>query len=230
MRCLWVWLTLAASAPGILAQGEGSTPVQEFPHYKVYPGILDEDNFPVTGARLCTSEEKPRCFTLAHSGVGSDKDSWSYYGLRAKSQRLKLDGGGSLVLFNANCGGGSGSSDRYVLLRSEPGGHFKNLLPEIIVTNQADVATWSLPAVSSTPVFVTADYLSGAMEGHYSSHFFEIRMYVYDATLDRYELRRKYQTANKYPGVDNWEQAPEVLEKERGRIIEMLVAQHPTPH
>lgn len=129
------------------------------------------------------------------------------------------------MLFNANCGGGSGSADRYVLLRSEPDGHFKNLLPEIIVTNQADVATWNLPTVSLLPVFVTADYLWEGMEAHYSSHFFEIRIYVYDGAADRYKLRHEYRTAHKYPGIDNWEQAPEVLERERGKIVEMLGAQ-----
>ena len=92
------------------------------------------------------------------------------------------------MLFNANCGGGSGSADRYVLLRSEPDGHFKNLLPEIIVTNQADVATSDLPTVSPLPVFVTADYLWGTMEAHYSSHFFEVRMYVYDGAADRLQI------------------------------------------
>lgn len=225
MKCLWVGAVFAVCALDMSAQGELSTAVREFPQYKVYQGVLDEDNFPVSGARLCATEGKSHCFTLAHSGAGSDADNWSYYGLRAKSQRLKLGGGGSVVLFNANCGGGSGSADRYVLLRSEPDGHIKNLLPEIIVTNQADVAMWDLSVVSPMPVLVTADYLWGAMEGHYSQHFFEVRMYVYDAAADRYKLRHKYSTANKYPGIDNWEQAPEVLEKERGRIIEMLGAQ-----
>lgn len=208
----------------MLAQGESSTTLRTFPQYKVYQGILDEDNFPVSGARLCTTEGKSHCFTLAHSGAKSDEDSWSYFGLRAKSQRLKLDGGGSIVLFNANCGGGSGSADRYVLLRSELDGHFKNLLPEIIVSNQADVATWDIPTASQLPVFVTADYLWEGMEAHYSSHFFEVRIYVYDGAADRYKLQHKYQTTHKYPGIDNWEQAPEVLEKERGKIIEILRA------
>jgi len=129
------------------------------------------------------------------------------------------------VLFNANSGGGSGSSDRYVLLRSEPNQSFKKLLPEITVTNQADVAAWDMPSVSPMPVFLTADYLWGAMEAHYSSHFFEVRMYVYDQVADRYKLRHKYQTAHKYPGIDNWEQAPEVLEKEKGKIMEILKKQ-----
>lgn len=63
------------------------------------------------------------------------------------------------------------------------------------------------------------------MEAHYSSHFFEVRMYVYDQVADRYKLRHKYQTAHKYPGIDNWEQAPEVLEKEKGKIMEILKKQ-----
>jgi len=222
MRNLWIAGALAFCALRLMAQGESSAAFQEFPHYKVYPGILDEDNAPVSGARLCATEGKPRCFTLAYSGLKSDQDDRSYFGLRAKSQRIKLNGGGSIVLFNANCGGGSGSSDRYVLLRSQPDGQFKNLLPEIVVTNQADVAAWDLPTVSPMPVFLTAEYIWGGMEAHYSSHFFEVRIYVYDGVADRYKLRRKYQTAHKYPGIDNWEQAPEVLERERGKIIETL--------
>jgi hypothetical protein len=222
MKCLLVAAMLTVCTLRVLALDQVSTTSRDFPQCRVYPGVLDEDNQPVSGARLCATEGKTRCFTLAHSGKDSDKDNWFYYGLRVKSQRLKLNGGGALVLFNANCCGGSGSSDRYVLLRSEPDRSFKNLLPETIVTNQADVAAWDLPAVSPMPVFLTADYLWGAMEAHYSAHFFEVRMYVYDPVADSYKLRHKYRTDHKYPGIDNWEQAAEVLEKERGRIIQLL--------
>jgi hypothetical protein len=222
MKSLWVWLLMAASCGG--AQGGSSVGVRDFPAYKVYPGTLDEGGFPLSNARLCTVEAKDQCFTLAHSGAGSDEDSWTYYGLRARSRRIKLDGGGSVVLFNANTGGGSGSSDRYVLLRSDADGRLKNLLPEIIVTNQADVAMLGLPTVSSLPVLLTADALWEGQEGHYGSHFFEIRMYVYDSGKDRYKLSHKYSTASKYPGIDNWDQTPEVLEKERKRIVAVLGA------
>lgn len=201
----------------IMAQGENSAAVREFPQYKVYQGALDEGNFPISSAQLCTTEGKAHCFTLSDSGADPD-----YFGLRAKSQRLKLDGGGSIVLFNANCGGGSGSADKYVLLRSEPDGRLKNLLPGIVVSNQADVATWNLPTVSRLPIFVAADFLWEGMEAHYSSHHFEVQVYVYDEATDLYKLRVKYRTAHKYPGIDNWEQAPEVLEGERGKIVEML--------
>jgi hypothetical protein len=199
------------------AQGSNSIALREFPPYNVHQGVLGEDSFPISGARLCSTEGKPHCFSLGHSGEDAD-----HFGLRAHSQRLKLHGGGSLVLFNANSGGGSGSADEYVLLRSEPDGHFQNLLPQIIVSNQADVAAWDLPTVSLLPVFVTADYLWEGMEAHYSSHYFEVRIYIYDGTGDRYKLRHKYRTAHKYSGIDNWEQAPEVLERERGKILELL--------
>ena len=217
MRNLWTAVVLAFCSLRILAQSADSTAVKEFPHYKVYQGLLNEDNFPISGARLCTTEDKTYCFTLSGTGAAPD-----YFGLRAKSQRLKLDSGGSIVLFNANCGGGSGSADKYVLLRYEPDGHLTNLLPRIVVSNQADVATWNLPTVSRLPVFITADFLWEGMEGHYSSHHFEVRVYIYDRTTDRYKLRQKYRTVQKYPGIDNWDQAPEVLERERGEIVEML--------
>ena len=223
MKCLWITGTFTSCLLQIVAQDIPST---EFPHYRVYQGILDEDNSPVRGARLCGTEKNAHCFILTPSGAKSEKEgSWSQYGLRTHSRRLKLDGGGSLVLFNANCGGGSGSADRYVLLRSQSDGSFKNLLPNVVVTNRADVAAWNLPTVSPLPVFVTADYLWEGMEAHYSSHFFEVRVYVFDPSLDRYKLHHKYRTAHKYPGIDNWEQAPEILDKERSKIIEQLGAQ-----
>jgi len=219
VKHLLIAAVLTFCALGLSAEGEELISFREFPPYKVYQGILDEGNFPITGARLCSRDGKPHCFALGESGEAAD-----HFGLRAHSQRLKLRAGGSVVLFNANTGGGSGSADRFVLLRSEPNGNLQNLLPQIIVSNQADVAAWDLPTVSPLPVFLAADYLWGSMEGHYSAHFFEVRIYVYDRTADRYKLRHKYRTAQKYPGIDNWEQAPEVLEKERGRILKLLGA------
>jgi hypothetical protein len=217
MKCLWVWALLVGCVIGAWGQEAHSGATREFPAFKVYPGTLDEGGFPVTGARLCTSEAKAHCFALAPQV----EEVRFVFGLRPKSQRIKLDSGGSLVLFNANCGGGSGSGDRYVLLRSEPDGQIRSLLPEILVSNQADVAVWDLPTVSPMPVFVTADALweDGA---HYSPHFFEVKTYVYDPIRDRYKLRRTYRTAHRYSGIDNWDSPPEVLQKERVRIVGML--------
>jgi hypothetical protein len=111
-----------------------------------------------------------------------------------------------------------------VLLRSEPSGQLKNLLPQIEVTNQAEVAVWDLPKVSPMPALLTADYVWGQNEAHYGAHLFEVRIYVYDLVSGRYKLRHKYTTAHTYPGIDNWDSQPEVLEKERGRIVGMLAA------
>jgi hypothetical protein len=204
-KYLRVVLLLPISISVTFAQGVRPTVVREFPAYKVYPGALDGDGFPINGSRLCTIEKPVHCFWLAPQIARFEKgDVQSDFALRTTSKRIKLDGGGSLVLFNANCGGGSGSADRYVLLRSEPDGHIKNLLPEIIVTNQADVAAWNLPTVSPMPVLLTADYIDGGgLECHYCNHFFEVRMYLYDPLADRYKLRHSYQTAHKYPGIDN---------------------------
>ncbi len=182
MKCLWVLAVIAGCCVRALGQGVGAPAVREFPAYRVYPGTLDENNFPVSGAKLCTTEAKPHCFTLTPQVAWFGKDEVrSFFGLRARSKRVKLGGGGSTVLFNANCGGGSGSDDRYVLLRSESDGHLKNLLPEIIVTNQADVAVWDLPTVSPVPLMLTADALweDGQTEPTSSTAYF-------DPALDRH--------------------------------------------
>jgi len=221
MRFLWIVLLLAACSFGN-AQAPSTTTIRDFPAYVIYPGTLDEDDFPTSSSRLCTTEANPHCYTLPRTSYDSDNTNFSYYALRTKSKRFKLDSGGSLILFNANCGGGSGSADRYALLRSEPSQHLKDLLPEIIVSNQADVAMWNIPDASPLPVFVVADFLWGAGEAHYSSHFFEVRIYAYDSKADRYTFRHKYRTAHKYPGIDNWEQAPGVLASERNRVVKFM--------
>ena len=215
-------LAVTLFVPPLAAQAPGAFSAPEFPPYRVYPGVLDEDDHPVSEARLCLTQEKPQCYTLPRKALNAGKDDWFYFGLRAHSERLKLEGGGSLVLFNANCGGGSGSSDRYAMLRLDPKRGLVNLLPEVIVSNQADVAAWDLPEVSSAHVFVTADFLWEGMEAHYSDHHFEIRAYVYDAAKDRYTLRHKYRTTQLYPGLDNWEQRPAVLQSERSKILQLL--------
>jgi hypothetical protein len=209
--------------PGF-AQNPHPGAMSDFPPYKILPGAIDEDNQPLSAASLCPTVPASACFTLADYGSSPKNDDLLPFGLRPRSQRLKLTAGGSLVLFNANCGGGSGSSDRYVLLRYESDRTLKNLLPEVVVSNQADVAAWDLPTFSPLPVFVTADFIWGGMEAHYSPHYFEIRIFLYDAASDRYILKHKYPTAHKYPGTDNWEGMPEVLEREKPKIMRLLNA------
>lgn len=226
MKHIWAGLLVAVSCIGSEGQVAAHSLVKEFPEFRVYPGILDEGGFPLTSSRLCTTESKPHCFALQRETDPYDKDDSTPFALRSKSQRIKLDNGGSLVLFNANSGGGSGSSDRYVLLRYDSDGRLTNLLPKVIVTNQADVAVWNLPTVSILPVILTADAL-WEDGGHYSPHFFEVRVYIYDPVGDKYKLRTRYRTPHRHPGIDNEEQQPEVLEKERERIIRALLSSSP---
>jgi hypothetical protein len=222
MRKNCIQFLLLLIAAHVAFSQEAKPRILEFPEFKVYGGVQDEANQPVGAARLCINERPIHCYFLPSEIDVHNKDLRSDFGLRPESKRIPVRSGGSLVLFHANCGGGSGSDDRYVLLRREVNGRFKNLLPKIIVTNQADVAIWDLPALSSLPVLVTADYLWEGKEAHYGDHHFEVKAYIYDAETDRYVLKEQYRTAQKYPGVDNWEQAPEVLDKERSRIIEKI--------
>jgi hypothetical protein len=148
-----------------------------------------------------------------------------YFGLHPKAQRVPLTSGGSLVLFSANSGGGSGSSDRYALLRYERDGSLRDLLPAITLTNQSDHALWDVPTVSDMPLLVTADYLWGAMEAHYGSHYYEIRVYHYDPTTGKYAQILKYETGHQYRGFDNTSDDPfPLLKFERTTILRKLAA------
>jgi hypothetical protein len=155
------WMTASA-----FSQAPASSVIRDFPEYRIYSGAIHEGGFPVSSARLCTVGAKPQCFALAPQTNGADHDQWFYFGVRPTSKRINVGEGGSLVLFNANCWGGSGSSDRYVLLQLLADGRLKNLLPEIIVSNQAEVAAWELPTVSPMPVLLTADFLWQGGEAH----------------------------------------------------------------
>ena len=202
-----------------------STTVKDFPEFRVYAGVQGEHGEPLSGAKLCTTGTQRRCFSLARwVGHYKDDELTTDFGVRARTQRIRVRDGGSLILFNANSFGGSGSSDRYALLGMEENGRLRDLLPQVIVSNQADVVMWDLTTISPLPVLATADALweDGA---HYGPHFFEVRIYRYDVVNDRYALKLKYRTVHRYPGIDNQVEGPDVLGKERGRIMEKLGTQ-----
>src|SRR5450756_497353 len=176
---------------------EGSEPAAttlEFPAYKIHPGHVERSNpyFPTTNARLCLVTGQRECFTLASSVYAKHPDGDTFYGLLPKAMRVTLPSGGSLILFHANSGGGSGSSDRFVLLRYESDGHLNNLLPSLILSNQSDIALWDIPSVSSMPILATADFIWEGMEAHYGRHFYQIRAYRYDPRTERYRQVFKY--------------------------------------
>lgn len=200
--------------------------VSDFPPFILHEGANDEDGLPASNARLCLSNGPRTCFSL--SSLRPDKkykDLVFDFGLFPKAQRVPLHSGGSLVLFSADCGGGSGSSTRFALLRYEQDGSLRDLLPELMLTNQSDHALWDVPAVSDMPLLVTADFIWEGLEGHYGPHFYEIRVYRYNPGTGKYAEILKYQTSHKYRGFDNFDNPFPLLKYEKSSILRKLRAQ-----
>jgi hypothetical protein len=106
------------------------------------------------------------------------------------------------LLFSAAGGGVSGWAIYFALLRPGTGKNLQNLfLSGISISNQSQHAFWTDTAVSAAPIFVTADYVWGPDECHYSEHRYIISAYVRKPSSlldDRYYyLEDRYMTVQK---------------------------------
>jgi hypothetical protein len=194
----------------------------EFPRYKLIEGIKEDPYFATTGAQLCLADDLKTCFSLPPQKAKlNGEEMVTQFGIMPEGQRVSIRAGGSLVLFFADSGGGSGSGARFALLRYRRDQPLYDLLPEIELSNQSDHALWDVPSVSPMPLLVTADLLwyDGA---HYGSHYYEIRAYRYKANIDKYEQILKYQTRRKYRGFDNFDDPFPLLKYERASILQKL--------
>jgi len=113
--------------------------------------------------------------------------------------------------------------DRLAILRFESNGKIVNLLPFVGVTNQSDRAVWQIPAASSFPVMVVADFYWMDGETHFSDHLYTVTAYRFNTVKDRYVEALSYRTSKKYPGLDKVDQV-HVLSSERAEILRRLEA------
>jgi hypothetical protein len=217
---MFVFLPISVSAAQ--ASRTQSASEMEFPRYKLIEGVKENPYFATTGAQLCLADGLKTCFRFSPQKTElNDEEMVTQFGLLPEGQRVSIRAGGSLVLFFADSGGGSGSADRFALLRYRRDQPLYDLLPEIELSNQSDHALWDIPRVSPMPLLMTADFLweNGA---HYGSHHYEIRAYRYNADLDKYEQILKYQTKRKYRGFDNFDDPFPLLRHERASILQKL--------
>jgi len=223
---LFVLLTALTT---ICASSSAQTPVAvkvlDFPRFKLIAGQHAPDGTsPTSGAKLCTLQTKPVCYTMPPEMAWGRSPVEYQFGLDPVSERTPV-GGGSVVFFLATfSGGGSGTLERAALLRYQPEGTVVNLLPYVAVTNVGQRQMWRLPEVSVYPILVTADFIwdFAAHETHFSAHQFEIQAYQYDPTQDRYAKAFSYRTAKKYDGGDS--SPVNVLKPERAEILRRLAA------
>jgi hypothetical protein len=107
------------------------------------------------------------------------------------------------LLFSAATDGVSGWRIHFALLRPGRGKNLDDLfLSETSVSNQSQHAFWNDSAISEAPIFVTADYILGPDESHYSDHRYIISAYVLKSSSllngRYYYLEDRYMTARAY--------------------------------
>ncbi len=190
----------------------------------VDPGTQDPDGFyPKGEAKVCVQGQQEKdCYT-APKGVGREP-SLSVVELRK---------GESALFFEAASGGVSGFSLHLALLEfcdrvQFPGckvDQLDDLFPyELDVSNQSQHAWWDLPEISDSKVFLTADYVWGPREAHYSDHRFIVSVYVRrpdDFNELTYYLADRFMTVRLY-GYKNDGELDDVLGAEKQEILARL--------
>lgn len=126
------------------------------------------------------------------------------------------------LLFSTSSGGVSGWSIGFALLRPGSGGGLDDLfVPEVTVSNQSEHVFWDEPTISDAKIFVTADYIWGPDDAHYSEHRYMISAYVLQSSDlidgERYYLYDRYMTVRKYDP-----DARKILDSEKDEILARL--------
>ena len=188
--------------------------------YHVIPGDADADGCSGTkSARICTgSAGTDHCYAPPSEKLYT-------FGLEPKAIPAGEINGQPLILFAATFDGcGSGTLTDYSLLAIR-NGELVKLSPKIQLTNQSQNQFWDLPQISPFPIFVTADFLwDSKTESHFSHHRYSIRAYVFDPAAGKYLEKAHFETAQKYPGLDDMEKL-NVLGPEKTSLISRL--KHP---
>ncbi len=123
----------------------------------------------------------------------------------------------SALLFSASTGGVSGRGIHYALLAPDSGNELDDLfLGGVSISNQGRTAFWSEPDLSDTKIFVTADFVWGAGEGHYGDHRFTMSAYLWTGSY--YSLADRYITSGWYSEAAN----DDILGSEKAEILARL--------
>ncbi|WP_188552229.1 hypothetical protein [Edaphobacter dinghuensis] len=217
-------IILATMVTGFaVGQTYNRSPSRPFPNFTVQKGQVDQDGFPISGAKLCISRRPGICYQMpSHTAMGNVTYE---FGLDPHSERISAIEGNSWIFFSAMfSAGGSGTLTRFAMLRYEEdngGASITNLLPYTGATDESEHAIWRISSVSKYPILVEADFIWGQGETHFDSpHFYTAETWTFDPKSDRYAKTLSYKTSKKYSGGDS---TPiQVLESERRTILQRL--------
>jgi hypothetical protein len=168
--------------------------------------------FPKGPASVCLEGQQKQCYT-------APKD----FGRNPKVTVVQLEKDMPALFFSAASGGVSGWTIHFALLRPGKGTDLQNLfMSDVSVSNQSQSAFWSDPTISNAQFFITADYVWGPDESHYSPHRYIISAYVQKRSSDLegsyYYLEDRYMTARSY----DREVGADILVSERPEILTRL--------
>ena len=175
---------------------------------------LDVDGFFSKGpASICIEGPPQRqCYTAPRD-----------FGRNPKVSLVQLEKDLPALLFAAESGGVSGWALHFALLRPGTGNSLEDLFIDVSVSNESQYAFWNDATISAAPIFLTADFVWGPDESHYSEHRYIISAYVWtpNAIVDdarSYYLEDQYLTVRKYDLDAN----ADVLTSEKQEILARL--------
>jgi hypothetical protein len=154
-------------------------------------------------AKLCFFKEGLRhCFDAEASFDGTMYD-FQYVNELSKVELLSKNIAKQALLFIAeHSGGGSGSLKLITFwLPDIENGSMERLLPLIAITEQGEYRL--LKGKKGQSVLVTADYIWGDGETHFSPHKFKIKIYHFSQAQKAFVLRNEYTTGRTYKSLDD---------------------------
>jgi len=208
------WIVIAIVALTLSRQTDGpSATVFEGKQVEIITPQVDSIGSALASARVCLrSADQSQCYTPPKGIL--------FFGLEPHATIIKLAVGDQALLFTAVAsGGGSGTQKVLALLKPGKGHDLDNLLPKgLTVSEQGEYQFWSEASISPKLLLVTANYVWNAGETHFSRHKFQVSTYVFSFSTQGYQLRDRYVTAKKYPGLDDTDDI-HVLAFEKARIL-----------
>ena len=136
---------------------------------------------------------------------------------------IEVKKGEPAIFFSAASGGVSGFTIHFALLRPSNMKLENLLVSDASVSAQSQNAFWTDDSISDAPFLITADYIWGPDEGHFSPHRFIVSSYVQKHSLDLegdyYFLQDRYMTLRSY---DLDEKEIDILGAEKPEILARL--------
>lgn len=190
----------------------GAQPALQFHGGNVVLKEEKADN-PGPPASVCVEwPEERQCYTSPQG-----------YGRAPQAAVVQISSDLDALLFSAATSGATDYGIHFALLTKGAGRELQDLFFSTIeASNQSWHELWSRPALSSSRIFVLADYVWGPGELTHDPHRYMISTYVRKTTpafdIAHYYLQDRYMTARKYDP----EKRKEILTAERAEIYARL--------